>query len=208
MLMRYNKQSWPAINPSSEAFFLHLAHALMAVSSASAMASPGSLFIPWWLHLQRLLTIRRSLSWQATIVEVVWLTFSLTCLQHNFLAMQLQMLLGLETHIAQGLGLLPYNKHSEIEICAEAVSALLLGVQQMQLMVKSFLLCTPDRLHKLCDARRSALFASLFHGVAFCKSQEMIWQFMNAFLPPAVRAVPGPSELRVNADVSAYHHDH
>ena len=88
--------------------------------------------------------------------------------------MQLQMLLGLETHIAQGLGLLPYNKHSEIEICAEAVSALLLGVQQMQLMVKSSLLCTPDRLHKLCDARRSALFASLFHGVAFCKSQEMI----------------------------------
>ncbi len=76
--------------------------------------------------------------------------------------MQLQMLLGLETHIAQGLGLLPYNKHSEIEICAEAVSALLLGVQQMQLMVKSSLLCTPDRLHKLCDARRSALFASLF----------------------------------------------
>ena len=60
---------------------------------------------------------------------------SLACLQHNFL--ELQMLLRLETHIAQGLGLLPHDKHSDIEICAEAkpVSALLLGVQQMQIMV-------------------------------------------------------------------------
>ncbi|DBA70231.1 TPA: hypothetical protein ACH3X2_012138 [Trebouxia sp. C0005] len=65
---------------------------------------------------------------------------SLACLQHNFLVMQLHMLRRLDIYIAQGLGLLPYNKHSEIELCAEVkpISALLPGMQQTQVWHRAF----------------------------------------------------------------------
>ena len=162
MLVSYNMQSWTAINTSSGAFFLHLAHALML--------SPAPLPQPLLIHCVHCLV--------AAAAKVADNKPQLASdkLQRCYESPQLGLpatqfpcyaAAELKIQIAQGFGLQPYNKHSVIEICAEAkpVSALLLGVQRMQFMEKSFLLCTPDRLHKRCDARRAALFASLFQKV-------------------------------------------
>ncbi len=129
------------------------------------MASSG-LVIPWCLQLQRLLTVQRRQPPIAEVYEPPQL-----CLPSTRISpMQLQMLLRLEIHIAQGLGLLPYSSALRLkpleQICNSRASqcasswGTIDAAHGIELSP-----CTPDRLHKICDAKRSALFAFSFHEV-------------------------------------------
>ena len=88
MLMSYNMQSWTAINTSSGAFFLHLAHALML--------SPAPLPQPLLIHCVHCLVAAAAKvadnkpQLASDKLRGAMNHLSLACLQHNFLVMQLQ----------------------------------------------------------------------------------------------------------------------
>ena len=55
---------------------------------------------------------------------------SLSCLDHNMLFMELQLLLGLEVQVAQGVCVLPCSDHSEVK-----------SLQKPNQSVQPFLVC-------------------------------------------------------------------